>query len=432
MSQCTTVSLPSFFRPAADAAERSGGGGSAVPPQLAGHVPALDGLRGLAILLVAANHFFTAAQSNLSPAVVKFVHSGWVGVDLFFVLSGFLITGILWDSRGTPHYFRNFYARRALRIFPLYYAAVFGVVVVLPLALGAFASRGGGFVRLGAEVQSIQDRQAWLWAYGSNVLQTLRSSDWSMAGHFWSLAVEEHFYLVWPAALLLFAGRRGAMFFCAAVAATALALRVAVVTTAFDTFNVYFLTFCRMDSLAVGGFIALAARGAGGLAPLIKPAKGVAIGTGTALLVWMIARGGLENHQDPLMQSVGFTVVAAFFAAVLLIVVAARPAGPTGRVFASPVLRWFGKYSYGLYVFHHLILFLTPLVLPSAKLREITGSTPLAALASIAINAALSIVAAYLSWHLYEKWFLRLKRFFHTQPVRTAAGLDAQPAPLAA
>src|SRR5262245_34107051 len=109
-----------------------------------GHVPALDGIRGLAILLVMATHFTLIEKGPwIDECVAAVGRFGWCGVDLFFVLSGFLITGILYDSKGSNQYFRSFYARRTLRIFPLYYAVLFLTVVVLALLPASFATRFG-------------------------------------------------------------------------------------------------------------------------------------------------------------------------------------------------------------------------------------------------------------------------------------------------
>src|SRR4051812_26234940 len=158
-------------------------------PDLSGHVPALDGIRGLAILLILAYHF-TLGMTGRGIAVrliAKLTSTGWCGVDLFFVLSGFLITGILWNAKESPHRFRNYYVRRALRIFPLYYAAIAIVFAALPF----IATRVGGF-------EGIHGTGAWLGLYGTNILVALRGQ-WFPLSHFWSLAVEEHFYLFWPA-----------------------------------------------------------------------------------------------------------------------------------------------------------------------------------------------------------------------------------------
>jgi peptidoglycan/LPS O-acetylase OafA/YrhL len=388
------------------------------------HLPVLDGLRGVALLLVVANHFVAAQYRELGSGVARVFHTGWVGVDLFFVLSGFLITGILWDAKGQTHYFRNFYARRALRIFPLYFAAVLGTAVVLPLIVGGSVGKGGGLARLAGQLGFLHDHQLYLWTYVSNFAQAARGAEWYMAGHFWSLAVEEHFYLVWPVIIWLIHERRNAMRFCLVVAACALVFRLTLVAMVGETVNVYFLTFCRMDSLALGGFVALAARGPGGIEPLLKPAKGIALGLGTMLGVWMLARGGLDNRTDPLMQSIGFSILGVFFAAVVVLVIAlGESASHVGRIFTAPALRTVGKYSYGLYVFHHLILYVTPVVLPVSTVAKVFGSPVVGAGATIALNTLLTAIAAFASWHLFEKHFLKLKRLFlasHPLPLHYA------------
>src|SRR5262245_1871381 len=150
------------------------------------HVQSLDGLRGIAILLVMLFHF-SDNGSDLAPSSVlvdRIFHrlsgAGWIGVDLFFVLSGFLITGILFDAKGTPSYFRNFYVRRALRIFPLYYVALV-LLLIMPLMVQH------------RPVPHLAARDAgWYFAYLSNV--KMARAGWpSHTGlaHLWSLSVEE-------------------------------------------------------------------------------------------------------------------------------------------------------------------------------------------------------------------------------------------------
>ena len=169
--------------------------------------------------------------------------TGWAGVDLFFVLSGFLITGILLDTKGAPRFFRTFYARRFLRIFPLYYgflAIAFWVAPLLDPSLGV--------VPLSA--------QGWYWAYLSNVQLALAGA-WQKPvwiGHFWSLAIEEQFYLVWP--FLVYAtSAKNLVRVCIALIVAALLTRVALVATGHG-FATYVLTPCRTDALATGALIA--------------------------------------------------------------------------------------------------------------------------------------------------------------------------------
>src|SRR4051812_48705226 len=156
-------------------------------PRLRGHLPGLDGLRGIAILMVLALHFLGDATPHgpVGRLVVKAASYGVLGVDLFFVLSGFLITGLLLDAKSGPHYFRNFYARRTLRIFPLYYLVLTILFIVLPR-----------FTALPAPLEDARIHQGWLWTYTSNFFIAARA-EWALTyvSHFWSLAIEEHFYL---------------------------------------------------------------------------------------------------------------------------------------------------------------------------------------------------------------------------------------------
>src|SRR5690242_3161095 len=142
-----------------------------------------------------AIHFLGDAtpRSALQRLLVKASSYGVLGVDLFFVLSGFLITGLLLDAKGKPHYFRNFYARRTVRIFPLYYLVLFLLLVVLPAVIAVPPA-----------LAHARREQAWLWTYTSNFYIASKAS-WALGyvSHFWSLAIEEHFYLLWPLVVFL-------------------------------------------------------------------------------------------------------------------------------------------------------------------------------------------------------------------------------------
>ena len=147
-------------------------------------------MRGIAILMVMLGHFWLGARPGdpAEQALYNFMQNGWIGVDLFFVLSGFLITGILLDAKGHDHYFRNFYARRALRIFPLYYGFLFLWFWVTP-ALISLAPNG--------PFTQGRDAQLWFWTYMSNNLSIVPGAVVPRGlNHFWTLAVEEQFYLI--------------------------------------------------------------------------------------------------------------------------------------------------------------------------------------------------------------------------------------------
>jgi len=172
-----------------------------VKDRMSRHIPELDGLRGLAILYVFFHNVGTHGLGETESFVVK-IYSliadiGWIGVQLFFVLSGFLITGILLEKQCSKDVYKNFYVRRVLRIFPVYYVSLI-ILFVLPEAANWDVPW--------AEKSS--DYQIWYWLYAINWIQPLTTG--LEIGHLWSLAIEEQFYLIWP---LLVAGLTRRQFF---------------------------------------------------------------------------------------------------------------------------------------------------------------------------------------------------------------------------
>jgi peptidoglycan/LPS O-acetylase OafA/YrhL len=373
-------------------------------PELAGHVPALDGIRGLAILMVMVYHLtLLPGGAGLDRAWASAAAFGWAGVDLFFVLSGFLITGILWEAKGGRHYFRNFYARRTLRIFPLYYAVMVLLLVVLPRLPHPQAARYG----------AVGGEQVWYWTYLSNFAIGLRHHwDLGSLDVSWSLAIEEQFYLVWPAVVLLL-GRRALMTFCAAVVGVAVLMRTALTLGGAHPIAVNVLTPCRMDALAVGAFLALAVRGPGGVAALLPRARRAAAGS-------LLLLAGLFAVQGPKWgvvrgpgQMIGYSLLAVFYGCVLLLAVARPGRGLLSRFFSCGLLTTFGRYSYALYLFHlPLSVCLRETALRPGRLPALCGSHLPGQLLFYAAGIGLSLAAAWLSWRFYEGPFLSLKRFF--------------------
>lgn len=381
-------------------------------PRSAVHIPALDGLRGLAILLVLAAHFAGPERYTKSGLIYsRLVGAGWTGVDLFFVLSGFLITGILYDSKEGPDYFRNFYIRRALRIFPLYYGMLFCYFILVP-HLKHNISPG---------YRQILSIQPWCWLYGTNILMAIRNA-WCFdatgvhLGHFWSLAVEEHFYLVWPV-LVFTLRRRMMMWVCAAAIVFALAFRVAIWWAGVPALASYVATPCRIDALAMGGLIALLSR---------NPRQGLHRYRGVVLhgtlilgvvlvmmLLWM--RGLWWEH--PVVRTVGFTIIAAFYACFLSLIVLAPSGTVLASCFSNQAMRTLGRYSYGLYVLHVPVSVAVGKYVQQAIDPYVHVYIANRIIFSV-VMMVICLAAAAASFYLVEAHFLRLKRFFPSHASR--------------
>jgi peptidoglycan/LPS O-acetylase OafA/YrhL len=366
------------------------------------HLPALDGVRGFAVLGVACSHLFPATPHSSFEAFVHGAFSfGSSGVDLFFVLSGFLITGILYDSLPDPGFFRKFYARRVLRIFPLYYG-VLGVFAIAALFFG---------LNFHHELLSLA-----LYLQNTTLIAQRMRDYYGPTSlplpHFWSLAIEEQFYLVWPITVFLLRTRRRLLIFCAAALILCPLLRVLLFLHGVNYFIVVENTLCRSDSLLAGAALALLFRSR--LHDRVLRAAG-----------WIVLAGAvfggllsyLSNHGPFLNTATGYQV----YLAVDFSVMALLSVGFISLSLHSPLvsrlctlrpMRWLGKYSYGIYVLH-LILF----AYLDQPFRHFCSSyfTPNKG-ADILITGVLiflfSIVAAYLSYNLFEKRFLRLKRYF--------------------
>jgi peptidoglycan/LPS O-acetylase OafA/YrhL len=338
-----------------------------------GHLPALDGLRGIAILSVIWLHssWSVGAQSepNLIDALYQRIRAaGWMGVDLFFVLSGFLITGILLDA-DRRDYFRRFYRRRTLRIFPLYYTFLIGAAMVTRV-------------------------HPSLWFYGANIVAAFQGLGvLGSLAHLWSLAIEEQFYVVWPLVVRWSTPKRVAQV-CLALIVLALAGRLALDTPPIMR---YVLTPFRMDTLAMGGLLAALLRM--GRTPRPWPF----LAAGMAILGWIgLQVRRLPWHND-LMQGIGYTGTALVAAGLLLLAL-------RRGWFEWRWLRFFGKYSYGIYVLHFPLKdWLQDLARSWGPPPRFLGSQIPAEFVFALLVLSVSTGAALLSWVLIERPFLNLK-----------------------
>lgn len=393
-------------------------------PALGGHIPALDGLRGIAVLAVLVLHFtIMRPLSTMEMGFVRVLGMGWTGVDLFFVLSGFLITGILYDAKGGEWYFRNFYMRRTLRIFPLYYAYLTLLFVVLPLLVPATRPDYRGF-----------DNVFWLWTYLGNVRFALGGWE-AMPGHtthLWSLAVEEQFYLVWP--LLVWAtSRRGMIRICVGAVVAATLIRIGLHLAA-EPVAAYALMPARMDALAIGALIALVGRGPAGIPALKLCVRPAVAATSAALVLVAVAsadRGSFLPALAPAVQLVGYLALAVLFAAFLVAAISAPRGGRLHGLLTSATLVSFGKYSYALYLLHIPLRNLLRTRFGGAPLPQLFGSQIPMQVAILLGAIGVSYVIAFASWHLFEKHFLSLKRFFeYRHRVVAPAALSVPAAPV--
>jgi peptidoglycan/LPS O-acetylase OafA/YrhL len=359
-------------------------------------VPELDGLRGLAIFLVVLFHYVSQegeAASTASRFLQRFAILGWSGVDLFFVLSGFLIGGILIDARASSSYYRTFYARRFFRIIPLYYLWITGYIVLVSLA--------------GAKIQAISNSGATL-PLGFRIyfyylfLQNFWSGSFAgLAGawfsHLWSLAVEEQFYLIAPL-IVRFVSPRRLPYVLGAVIALAPAFRAILrLMAGAPPSLVTFLMPSRADALAIGMCLAAFWRTdlvrtwlKGSIVKIYAAWGFFSLGV-LSLWIWAPHSGNLW------MQVPGFTCLALFYACLLLISLL-HSTGPVATLMRMAWLKELGKVSYCIYIIHLVVNVGCHSVLLH-KSPQI--STPKGAAVTI-LAAAITYLVAKTSWLIIE------------------------------
>jgi len=359
------------------------------------HVAGLDGVRGVAVLSVVLFHFLPREGAGLLGVVSSV---GWIGVDVFFVLSGFLITSILYEQRGAERYFHNFYARRMLRLFPLYYFLFLGVLLLTPLLHIHW--------RLG--------HLAMLF-YGANLVLPFDGSLGTVGPfdlfHVWSLAVEEQFYLIWPW-LVGSQMKRGTLRnICIVGIFVAPLLRFLMLRENVQPWLIYQSLPTRMDSLLFGAVLALIPL------PSLRMAR---IGGTIALLVFgsLVWRGHSVFFLSRPIQGAGYSALVLLSGSVL--VLSFYPTTIVHRVCSWRVLRFYGRYSYGLYLWHYFF---------SAQFGSLTAWVEscvpvrfVASLLSFGLILLISTGIAFASYRLIEQPFLRLKGRFEYYGAATGLG----------
>ncbi len=349
-------------------------------------VPELDGIRGIAILTVLLYHVFAYSMmhrtwTGLPHLVMRVMEHGARGVDLFFVLSGFLITGILLDTRSDPRYFRNFYARRALRILPVYYAVLLVILI--------FYRHSGDYVLLS-------------FFYLSNIAPILGVA--MINGAMWSLSVEEHYYLLWP--LLV---RKVQPQTVAVVAAAVCVAEPVIRGLAFShVASVFPYTWFRLDGIACGALLACFVRSS---RYSLQNAKTLVIALASIGILAEVAGTpwGIRQHETLFGAISQFTTVNLLCAAAVLWGVSMSEL-PQTRVLRIGALTILGELSYCLYLVHCLVMDLYDASLKAFHYRPVTNFKSIVLRAVVVVG--LSFVIAAISRKVLELPALRLKRFF--------------------
>ena len=339
----------------------------------------LDAVRGIAILVVILHN---EAKTYLPASWAPILDNGWMGVDLFFVLSGFLITGILLDTKGSPHFIRDFYIRRCLRIWPLYYSLLLFMFVLVPL------------VRPEEAIEIFGERSQPWWSFPlflQNFFVPIPQNAAGPLGVTWSLGIEELFYLVWPWAVRS-SSQRTLLWTMVVVVAMSPALRIVLDWYGTD---LYANPFCRLDGLMAGALLAWVVRMDGfRTTAFVAPARMTLILTGVLAFATESADARWIAFSFVAIASMAFVYLSLFDSHPWL-----------RRLLSSRFLIYTGTISYGLYLLHKI---------PFAALQSWGGWNE--SLAAFGIGLMLCYVVAFLSWHLLERPFLSLRRFFAPPP----------------
>jgi peptidoglycan/LPS O-acetylase OafA/YrhL len=366
-------------------------------------IPALDGIRGLAILSVLAHQLIIDRERSSHGLSLLFapLQAGWVGVQLFFVLSGFLITGILLDTRDADNRWSSFFVRRSLRIFPPYYFVLALMFWVAPTVW-----------RVPSDVLAEFSHQSWYWLYLANWTSASGAGIGAL-GHCWSLSVEEQFYLIWPPVVFMLKPR-GLIGVCLIAAGAALTLRTVLVIADANPEFAYETTFARMDALTIGALTAILVRLHD---PLIRVLPHLPRLTWLALVALSIVAfvSGCFSRVNAVTLTVGQSVLALGSACLILVAVAdaVRGLGRTGAVLSWAPFRLFGKHSYAIYLFHLPLHTAIYRLFFLSKVGELSTACYLfVQTAYFAIGSALLLgIAIAFHWAI-ERPVLNLKRCF--------------------
>jgi peptidoglycan/LPS O-acetylase OafA/YrhL len=361
-------------------------------------VPALDGFRGLAVLMVTLYRF---GEVSLTESVVgkwasKAVYLGASGVDLFFVLSGFLITGILLEQKGSSKYFSTFYARRSLRIFPLYFASLILFLWLLP-SLGVNSILTGRTIDGGPK--EITGNILHLWLYTTN-LSIAWANEWQFGAldHFWSLAIEEQFYLVWPLVVLALS-RQHLLRTCLIACVVLVVCRISfAMATNLEVTSKTFTLF-RVEGLLLGAAAAMCIpRDLVCTNQMLRRIR-----LGILVLLTLFAATLILGKND---LTIRYTIVSLAGTLILISALNTDSKSLERRFFENRILRSLGTYSYAMYIFQLPLIPLLGTWISPASCELLCSDQLLGAFVYVAIMFAITYALSVLSWHVFESRFL--------------------------
>jgi len=342
----------------------------------------LDGVRGIAALMVMWHHYFDSEPIRSASPLIRFISRfagiGQTGVDLFFVLSGFLITRILLGTKSEPRYFEKFYVRRSLRILPLYYVFLLLFLYVQPRLVGS---------------KPPDLSSCWWWlVYLQNIPLSFGIAATGPI-HYWSLAIEEHFYLFWPLLVFLIS-RRALAAVCIALIPASIVLRAVLLRHGVD---VYFFTLTRLDAISLGSLLAV-------IEPVLteRPVdhhRWFLRCLAAIFLLLVPVYLVFSNSNAFWLQAIKYTIFGLFFFFLLGFLITNQEDTAYSRFLSSAPMRFVGRISYGLYVYHGLCFFWVWRLFPNHGL-----------LLLLPVAFGLVITVSYVSFRYMESPFLRLKR----------------------
>lgn len=346
------------------------------------YVKEFDGWRGVGILFVVLAHYFTTYFSG-----------SWVFMEMFFVMSGFLITGILLDSKHKKHYYKGFILRRVFRVFPLYYLCLLILFFAVPASW--------------ADLSYYKSHQVWFWTYLENWLYSV--DGWPQVKalhHFWSLAIEEQFYIIWPLVVWLFSPK-GLVRFCIFLFLFSIAFRNAGMHLGFVMPFPYVATFGRMEGIVLGAIIAVLARTQKQI--LEKYTYPLTILSGILGLLCFCVAGGM-SFDLPVHYTVNYTLVDIFFAGMIVMTLCSQELIRFKKILNMQLFKMLGVMSYCIYIFHYPIkVIIQDRFQPYFEGQ--TGSENMAKLICVAIAFVITVPVVYVLHKKVEVPMWKLKKY---------------------